>query len=763
MGMQQAERERSGRDRIETALLLSAIAAVLVFAITVPLELDPSIALIMNSFGFSLPFLLIGIQLSYHALRMGFRHRAWGLVAVSMFALAGSNFFYVSQANAGLSLDISDELWVLSFLPMVVGVAMLVRPITRGEGWVSVLDAVVVSLGVFTVAIAVLSEVLEAAHGLPASGALNANLLEVLADDVLLAIALGAVHASRWRPPSWIWLVLAAAAVFATSDAAYLVQLSYGDYVQGELVDLGWVLSALLFGIAAFTRANGGDAAGPPRRWGSNMQTLVPAVLIPAAAVALVLDSDGALGLQARTAGLCAVTLSGVRLFVAVREQRLLTEELREARIDPLTGLPNLRGLRSLPKRSLDGSVLLTVDLEGLGDINATLGTAFGDRVLINVSDRIALAMRNDDLLARIDGDEFGVLLRRASTHTGARVAELLVSEIEAEMPMDGHIIRVSACVGVSSVAAGAGFDLLLLEAQDALHEAKRSGTGLVRSFAGAAGIQSQERLRLRAEIKTALRGDSPAIVPYFQPIVSLLDGTLMSVEALARWKHEGQILLPAAFMQEVEQSDSMRTLTALMLETSLLQLRSAGVDVAVTVNVPADLVDDMLPHLVRGALSESGSSPDQLIVEVTEEAIMRNASMATQALDDLRSNGVKVLLDDFGTGWSGLSTLRDLAVDGLKIDGSFTRAMESDATTRKIVASVATLAAQLGVLVIYEGVEDPAQLRRLQTIGEGLVQGFAVAHPMPVDELVRWISRDSDPSAGLDAQVDGANAEVWE
>lgn len=736
---------------------MSAIAVGLVLAITVPMHLSSSIAFARNSAGFGLPFLFIGFQLGYRSKCGESRDRAWSLVALSMLGFAVANLIYVVILDDPVTpMAITEELWLLNVLPMIVGVALLVRPITQGEGWISILDAAVVSLGFFTVTIVVLSEVLETAQQLPSAVVIKTNLLELLADDVLIAIALGAVHAAQWRPPRWIWSVLAAAVVFAAADAAYLADLALGEHARGEWVRLGWVLSAILFGVAACIRTDMPAALGSPWRWPSNLQTLVPAVLIPAATFALVLDADGALGTEARIAGLSAVTLSGVRLFAAVRQQRILTEELREARVDTLTTLPNQRGLRALPKRSFDGVVLLAIDLQGLGEINATFGTAVGDRVLVNLSERLATALRKDDVLARIGGDEFGVLLAGASEQAGARVAELLIAEIETEMQMDGHAVRVSACAGVSSVASGGvGLDVLLVEAQEALHEAKRSGSGLVRSFAGLTGAQSQERLLLRAEIKAALRGKSPSIVPYFQPIVSLRDGQIVAVEALARWKRDGRIFPPSAFLHEIEQSDSMGAFTALMLESSLQQLRDAGIDLAVTVNVPADLVDDLLPHLVRGALAETASSPSQLIVEVTEEAIMRNAVLASQALTDLRKSGVRILLDDFGTGWSGLSTLRDLAVDGLKIDGSFTRAMGSDATTNKIVQAVATLAAQLDVLVIYEGVEDPAQLRQLEIIGDGVVQGFAVAYPMPVEELAQWISGRVDPAFVLAVRAD--------
>lgn len=751
-------------DRVETGLLLTATLTFFGFVLTVPLDLPTDLEVVVNSLGFSLIFLLAAAHLAYRAARGDGDERAWAWLAGALLLFAISNLWYSLAGTLELpfgQLHVADGLWLLAFVPMAVGFAAVVRPLTRNEGSVAVLDASLVASGVFTLALVALSMALDDILAIGGRDVLLFNTLDVLGDDILLAIALGAAHATHWRPPMWVWTLLGGALSFALADAFYVLQVAGDQYVEGGALDIGWPFSALLVSLAAYQRYGVQRAVAPPRRWDSSVQTLLSAFMIPVAATGLLLQSDGPIALGARVAGLIAISLAGLRLFVAVQQATTMAGQLRESRMDTLTGLPNLRALRARPQRLLSGCILVTVDLDGLREINADFSERAGDQVLIAVADRIAQGTRDRDLLARIGGDEFGILLHDTSAESAARIAETIVAQIENEIPVDGHAFRVSACAGISSMAeTSADVDQLVGEAQSALREAKREGSGLVRSFAGITGAQSQERLQLRAEIKESLRGDAQDFVPYFQPIVSLADNRLLCVEALVRWHRAGQVWAPGEFIDEVARSANMARLTAHMLEASLRDLRAAGIDLPVTVNVPPDLVDGMLLHVIRGALAETGSTPSQLIVEITEDAIMRNPAQAASVLGELRAMGIRVLLDDFGTGWSGLSALRDFVVDGLKLDGSFTRAMHDDPTTSTIVQSVSDLASQLGMLVIYEGVEDPQQLDRLVAQGDGYVQGFAVAHPMPARLLARWVAVSSVNFA--EAAVD-LHDSIWE
>lgn len=467
---------------------------------------------------------------------------------------------------------------------------------------------------------------------------------------------------------------------------------------------------------------------------------LIPALVIIVVAALLAMPST-VLAPWMHWVLLALLVVSVLLMQRAVRWSVALAEQLHIARADPLTGLPNRRAVHALESSSLEGAVLVSLDLDGLGEINAWHGTVVGDQVLVRVADRLRFAVRTGDTVARIGGDDFGLVLPATTVSEAERLTEVILQALEVEISASGATVQVSACAGISSQGgAAADAEHLLAEADAALKEAKALGSGIVRTFSGDTGGRSQDRLRMRAEIKEAFRSGGDGFLPYFHPITSVADGSIFAVESLVRWHRDGEVWGPGRFIPEVEQSGSMAALTEHMLHTSLAQLRGAGLQCPATVNVPPDLVNETLPSIVQAALHASRSLPSQLIVEITEDAIMRNPQLAARVLHELREGGVRVLLDDFGTGWSGLSSLRDLVVDGLKMDGSFINGIVSDFTTNSIVRSVADLAERLGLVVIYEGVEDPALLAEVDTFKDGFIQGFAISKPMPIADLSRWV-----------------------
>lgn len=739
-----AEVRRAGvqPNRIDVGLFVAAALSVLAFAITVPLDLPPDIEGFANSAGFSLTFVFSAVHLLHRAIRGGKTDRGWAWIGVALLLFGASNLWYSLDTEVpGLPTTpaLADVLWLAAFPPMLGGVALIVGPSVRDLGRIGIVDSLLVASGAFTVCVALVSGLIGDAPVVAGESALTFNTLDVFGDMLLLSVVIGAAHSTRWHPPKWVWPLFGSAILFVFADVIYVVQIARGDYVEGGWLDVGWPLSALMFSAAAAVRRD--DVVGT--RMDSQVQTLVSVLMIPAVAIVLVSPIRGPLWLLARIAGIFAVTSAGVRLFLAVRRATVLAEQLRLSLIDPLTELPNRRALIDLGRVLEPGTVLATLDLDGLSDINTIHGEVVGDRVLLEVAARIQSSVSDGDVVGRIGGDEFAVLLHSGSLESAVAFAESLVSLLETEIAIDGQAVRVSACAGLSTEAApGIAVDDLLVQAQVALHEAKRAGSGIVRSFAGATGERSQARLRMRADIREEFRTGGQAFVPHFQPIVELGNGNILAVEALVRWIHDGVIRQPGEFIGEVKRSGSMASLTTHMITSSLGELRASGIHTSVAVNVPPDLVDEDLAQVVGAALVATGAEPSDLIIEVTEEAIMRDPAHAAQILGGLRQMGVRVLLDDFGTGWSGLSSLRDLVVDGLKMDGSFTRAMQTDATADMIVRSVAQLAERLGMLVIYEGVEDPDQLGQLRILDEGYVQGFAVAHPMPVADLARWIDQ---------------------
>jgi EAL domain-containing protein (putative c-di-GMP-specific phosphodiesterase class I) len=319
--------------------------------------------------------------------------------------------------------------------------------------------------------------------------------------------------------------------------------------------------------------------------------------------------------------------------------------------------------------------------------------------------------------------------------------AESLVRHLENPLSLDGFPLLVTACAGVvQSDLERADFATMLRHADTALYAAKAAGPGLVRLHSGHEGAQSQERLRIRAEARAALAAGGDEFLVYYQPMLRIADGQLLCVEALVRWQHDGRLMPPGEFLPEIVRGGEMPQLTRHVLNRSLHELRAASLTVPVSVNVPPELISDWLLREVGDALHRENLSSSLLIIEVTEEALMREPEKAAESLLALRATGVRVLLDDFGTGWSGLSSLRDLVVDGLKIDHGFVSRIVGDSSAAAIVRGISTLAADLDVLVIYEGAESKEVMDTLSEYGAGYVQGFVAARPMPIEDLARWM-----------------------
>lgn len=751
MAMPASRDPRNTSTRTETGLVVACAVAVGAFALTIPVNLSHDASVIVKTVAFFVSFGLAAAHLFFRAVKGRASDQGWAWIGGALVVFAVAETWSVLDEILGLPQSIppaADVLWLIAFPLVIGGVARLVRARVPQRGGAAFVDAALVATGIFAVGATWLSIVLNNAPIVASDYTVVFGTIDLFGTLVVLGVALGAAQASSWNPPRSVWLLLAAAIVFSITDAVYSVMLDHGTYAAGGLLDLGWPLSALAFTMAAHSRSNGRVTAKTASNVDEQVHSAVPAAMILAAIFVLLLPVPGPLAFIAQISAITAIVLSVLRMDRAVRSALALAEQLRVARIDPLTGLPNRRAVRALTPTDLKSSVFITFDIDGLGDVNATFGTTVGDRVLLLVANRISSSVRDNDIVARVGGDEFGLVLRDVEPDVAARIAESIVTKLEAEMSAEGHSLRVSACAGVSSQAGTEiDIDALISEAENALREAKKIGTGLVRSYSGLTGERSQERLRLRAEIKEAFRTGAKDFVPYFQPITSIADGSILGVEALVRWRKDGVVLAPGQFLPEIERSGSMGLLTAHMVEASLRELRDAGLDCPVTVNIAADLVDMALPKLIRDIAVATRSAPEQVIIEITEEAIMGNPVLGARVLGKLRRDGFRVLLDDFGTGWSGLSTLRDLAVDGLKIDHSFVSRMTTDAGTATIVRAVAQLAEVLGVLVIYEGVEDMDEVERYEVPSGGYIQGYALARPMPIDALVKWIALREETS----------------
>ncbi|QXE34530.1 bifunctional diguanylate cyclase/phosphodiesterase [Streptomyces sp. GMY02] len=421
-------------------------------------------------------------------------------------------------------------------------------------------------------------------------------------------------------------------------------------------------------------------------------------------------------------------------------------EQLR----DPLTGLPNRQWLLERTWSALEDaeglgarSALVLIDLDRFRSVNDTLGHLAGDRLLLQIADRLRLALPRGAEAARLGGDEFAVLLPTCDSATSAqRVARHLVAELSSPLDLDGLTLVLEASAGVAVYPEHAlDAEGLLRRADVAMYQAKRDRTG-VEVYESKRDSNTPDRLGLLGDLRRAL--DAGEVELHYQPKVRF-DGQVAGLEALVRWVHpERGRVPPDEFIAIAESSGLMPHLTEYVLETALAQVarwRSQGLMVPVAVNVsPRDVHTPGFAGAVAARLARHGVPAGSLQLEITEHVLLEDPQRAADTLAGLTGHGVKMSLDDFGTGYSSLVHLRRLPVSELKIDRSFVARLAVDTEDAEIVRCTVDLAHSLGLLVVAEGVEDDETWERLRDLGCDAVQGWLVAAAMPPPEATAWL-----------------------
>ncbi|MDO8307608.1 MAG: EAL domain-containing protein [Actinomycetota bacterium] len=728
-------------------LVLTVVLAVVVaaYALTILLADVLEAATATGRILYDVAFVIASVITGLHAASGGGRTRPWFLLSGGM-ALYVIARIALSVTGGGMEPDAAtpaDVLWLMFYPFGVAAILLIAKRRLSMRVANTLLDAALVGVGAFAVGVALIDASIAPGMAGADPAFVITRSMYLLGDLLILVLVLAVAQAFNWRPPTSWWFLIAAGAVFSVADAAYLVQLANGTYEPDSWVDFLWPLTALLITLGAVTDA--GDAPVP--RAQQRLAFLAPSVAIVAAGAVLLWQPTGPLQVTASVAATITILLAVVRLNLDVRESRRLSHQLRRSRVDMLTDLPNRRALLDLPPRPGTRCSVIVLGLDSFKDVNGSMGHDAGDRLLVMVAARLRESVYADDLVARLEGDEFAVVLWNAPAHWASTEAEVLVRALEEPLSLDGIPLLVTGCAGVvESGPEGPDLAELLRQGAAALDQAKAQGPGLVRTHTGEAGEQTAERLQLRAEARAALTAGGQDFQVHYQPIVGVTDGSLLAVEALVRWQHRGRLLQPHDFLAETVRGGLMQDLTRLVLTRSLREIHDHGLDVAVSVNVPPELMTDWVIDEVRQAIASAEVEAGRLILEITEEAIMRHPDAVATVLRELRSSGVRVLLDDFGTGWSGLSTLRDLIVDGIKIDHSFLSRLPDDPTAAAIVRSVAMLAVDLDLLMVYEGVDDTEALNDLSGIGPCYLQSYGLARPMAIDALVGWLAQRGVP-----------------
>ncbi|MFE1926042.1 putative bifunctional diguanylate cyclase/phosphodiesterase [Streptomyces asoensis] len=421
-------------------------------------------------------------------------------------------------------------------------------------------------------------------------------------------------------------------------------------------------------------------------------------------------------------------------------------EQLR----DPLTGLPNRQWLLERIWTALDDAerigartALMLIDLDRFRSVNDTLGHLAGDRLLLQIAERLRLALPRGAEVARLGGDEFAVLLPVAdSTTSASRVARGLVADLGSPLDLDGLTLVLEASAGVAVFPDHAlDAEGMLRRADVAMYQAKRDRTG-VEVYESKRDSNTPDRLGLLGDLRRAL--DAHEVQLHYQPKVRF-DGQVAGLEALVRWVHpERGKVPPDEFIAIAESSGLMPHLTDYVLETALAQVarwRAQGLFVPVAVNVsPRDVHTPGFAGSVAARLARHGVPAGALQLEITEHVLLEDPQRAADTLNGLTGHGVKMSLDDFGTGYSSLVHLRRLPVSELKIDRSFVARLAVDTEDAEIVRCTIDLAHSLGLLVVAEGVEDDETWERLRDLGCDAVQGWLVAAAMPPEETTAWL-----------------------
>jgi diguanylate cyclase (GGDEF)-like protein len=692
-------------------------------------------------------------------------HRgAWLCLAVGFAgAVAGDLFwayYQITERTRPPFPSPADFAYLL--LPICVCLAAVFAQPGRGRsGTRLLLDGGVVAASLFMVAWSVgLGDVYENSGVSDVSFAMSvAYPVADLAMITMLAVVLIKAPKGHRLSPGLLTVGLAVVGV----ASGLFVYMNAHPPVHTEVLLLGWLVGMYLIGAAGLTSkplaVPDVDTPRPPSR----LALWLPYLPVPFAVVL------GAIELwpTARTGpilvtGLILILAALLRQVTLLNENRRLLVTVADIALrDPLTGLANrtlftdrlTHAMQLRPRKAAPVAVLL-LDLDDFKLVNDSLGHPAGDGLLRSVGDRIQGSLRPFDTVARLGGDEFAALIEDEPA-TAHELAERVVHAFDEPFVVDGRKVFVRPSVGLAVAASAtdpvASADDLFRRADLAMYSAKRAQFHGVRTFTsdmrhdatefqlshpqkrhGRGGIA---RIQLLGELRRAIEEGRLTLV--YQPKFSLATGAVVGVEALVRWPHpELGTLEPADFLPLVRQNGLMPALTDLVLRRAVKEAadwHAAGINVPVAINLSApSLDDDTLPERIMSVLAVNGMHADSLSVEITEDLLVASLTRTRAVLDRLRANGIRIAIDDFGSGYAAMTYLRELPIDEIKLDRQFVAPILYDPRAAAIVRSMIELADTFDISIVAEGVQDKATAERLKKYGCGFVQGHYFSPPVP-------------------------------
>lgn len=703
----------------------------------------------------------------------GRQRAAWVFQTVGLMGWAAGAALSMSHQQGSAVLPMAAHAgYVLFWLSTCV--ALLMIPVARVDPSRTrvVLDAVIVGAALFEVVwLLILRATIQLHSGIRGSEILSLTYL--LTTVVVITIAMLLMVRARGAQRQLLSLLTAGIVVMAVTRACFVYVMAAHDFTHAVLIGSGWAIGLFILGVAGER-----GTRGQPERESSTVPSRTSLWLpyIPVVVAAAVLTTQFMMVPPLVPLLLTSAVMVGavlIRQFLVLLDnRRLLQAAAEQALRDALTGVGNralfhdrLTHATQLWRRDRIPLTVLVLDLDDFKLINDSMGHAAGDALLSAVAERLLCCLRTGDTVARLGGDEFALLME-GSLDGSRSVAHRVMQAFDEPFLIDGRQVRIRPSVGLAVAAeeedAAVSPADLLKRADAAMYAAKRSGVGGLRAFspdlqtrdgrpAGAGDgwdasgrAISEADQRLLDELRGAIERSELAVV--YQPKVKLADSAVVGFEALVRWPHpELGVLEPDQFLHIVRRHGLMPALTESVLRTTLDDLaawRARGLSTSVAVNLFApSLADQDLPRRMAALLAARGLAPERLTVEITEDLLLYDVDRTRAVLGELRTQGLRIAVDDFGSGYSALSYLREFVFDEVKICRQLVAPVVADERAEAVVRAVTELAHVLGAEVVAEGVEDEATSDRLRELGCDIGQGFHYFRPMAFDAVAALLA----------------------
>jgi diguanylate cyclase (GGDEF)-like protein len=421
---------------------------------------------------------------------------------------------------------------------------------------------------------------------------------------------------------------------------------------------------------------------------------------------------------------------------------------------DVLTGLPNrallhdrLHQLVKSYNRSHAQFFVCFIDLNRFKDVNDTLGHHIGDELLLEIGKRLRAQLRQEDTVSRLGGDEFALILQNTNAASAKIICEKLLKEIEVPVLIGSHKLFISGSFGIACFPEQSeDVQTLLRKADVAMYAAKRTGTS-IEFYSDELEVFSQQKLALTHDLREAIEND--ALQLYYQPKYNVSTKKVVGIEALLRWNHpEHGFIPPLDFIPLAEHSGLIYPLSMWVMNRAFqdsLKLNENSIDFTIAINISAHFLQDIkFEKDIHNLIHQTGVSPANIILELTESAMFINSAKIKSLLNRITEMGFRISVDDFGTGYSTLTNLRRLPISELKIDRSFVKKIVTDAEDASIVDAMIGLGGSLDIEVVAEGVETEEVLKVLRKFGCDTIQGYLISKPAPLEEFVAWL-KDSE------------------